>query len=91
MFDIGARFGLSLKHFANNVWKIFSFEPDSSNREGLVEKFRNEQKYWQKNLGLSADLAKKLRLRHPSICVDAISITSRIDREEGKFFIINFL
>jgi FkbM family methyltransferase len=39
MFDIGARFGSSLKHFANNDWKIFAFEPDSSNREGLVEKF----------------------------------------------------
>ena len=51
------------------------------------EKFRHKPKYWQKNPGLSTDLAKKLRLRHPSICaigVDTISITSRIDREEGR-------
>ena len=51
------------------------------------ETFRNERKYWQKNPGLSAGLAKKLRSNHSNIRalgVDVISITSRLHREEGR-------
>lgn len=51
------------------------------------EKFRNEAKYWQKNPGLSVDLAKKLRIKHPNIRavgMDIISVSSRLHREEGR-------
>lgn len=51
------------------------------------EKFRSEKMYWQKNPGLSSELAKGLRKNHPGIRavgVDAISITSRMHRDEGR-------
>ena len=51
------------------------------------EKFRNDRKYWQKNPGLSSDLAKGLRTNYPNIRalgVDVISITSLLHREEGR-------
>ena len=51
------------------------------------EEFRGESRYWQKNPGLSVELAKELRSNHPSIRavgVDVISITSRLRREEGR-------
>ena len=51
------------------------------------EKHRDEKKYWQKNPGLSVDLAKGLRSVYPnlrSVGVDFISITSRLHREEGR-------
>ena len=51
------------------------------------EKHRDEKKYWQKNPGLSVDLARKLRTNNPNIRavgVDVISITSRLHREEGR-------
>jgi arylformamidase len=51
------------------------------------EKYRNEQKYWQQNPGLSANLAQELRNKYPNIRavgIDVISITSRMHREEGR-------
>jgi arylformamidase len=51
------------------------------------EEHRNKKKYWQKNPGLSVDLARKLRTNNPNIRavgVDVISITSRLHREEGR-------
>ena len=39
MFDVGARFGSSLKPFANDGWNVFAFEPDSSNRKKLITEF----------------------------------------------------
>jgi len=51
------------------------------------EKFRYESKYWKENPGLSIDLAKALRLKHPNlraIGMDFISVTSRLHREEGR-------
>jgi arylformamidase len=58
------------------------------------EKFRSEQKYWQKNPGLSVELAKGLRSKHPNlraVGVDIISITSRLQREEGRAAHMEFL
>ena len=51
------------------------------------ETFRNQPVYWQKNPGLSAGLAKKLRSNHSNIRalgVDVISITSRLHRKKGR-------
>ncbi len=51
------------------------------------EKYRFEPEYWQKNPGLSANLAINLRLNHSNIRavgVDVISATSRLNREEGR-------
>ena len=51
------------------------------------EIYRSTPSYWQKNSGLSADLAKGLRSNHSSIRalgVDVISITSRLHRNEGR-------
>mgnify|MGYP004001460503 CR=1 FL=1 len=51
------------------------------------EKFRSVPKYWEKNPGLSVDLAKGLRLKHPNlraVGMDFISVTSRLNREEGR-------
>jgi len=51
------------------------------------EKNRYKKIYWQKNPGLSVDLAKKLRTNHKNIKVlgiDVISISSRLHREEGR-------
>ena len=51
------------------------------------EKYRDENIYWQKNPGLSVDLAKELRLKHPNVRavgMDVISTTSRLHREEGR-------
>jgi len=51
------------------------------------EEHRNKKKYWQKNPGLSVDLATKLRINHQNIRavgVDVISITSRMHRDEGR-------
>ena len=51
------------------------------------EKYRDENIYWQKNPGLSVDLAKELRLKHPNVRavgMDIISTTSRLHRKEGR-------
>ena len=51
------------------------------------EKHRGVKKYWQKNPGLSVDMARNLRLKHPSIRavgMDIISTTSRLHRKEGR-------
>lgn len=51
------------------------------------EKYRTEARYWQKNPGLSQNLARELRLNHPNlraVGVDVISITSRRHCEEGR-------
>ena len=51
------------------------------------ERFRGEKKYWERNPGLSSDLAINLRRKHPNIRalgVDLISITSFLDRKEGR-------
>lgn len=58
------------------------------------EKYRSEPKYYQKNPGLSADLAKGLRANYPNIRamgVDVISITSRLHRDEGREAHLAFL
>ena len=36
MFDVGARFGSSFEPFAKDDWRIYAFEPDSSNRKILI-------------------------------------------------------
>ena len=51
------------------------------------EKYRDEARYWQKNPGLSKNLAQKIRTNFPqirAIGLDTISITSRLHREEGR-------
>lgn len=51
------------------------------------EKYRNEERYWQRNPGLSVDLAFALRLNHShirAVGIDVISITSPPYREEGR-------
>lgn len=51
------------------------------------EEYRKEKRYWQKNPGLSKELAQMLRTDHPhirAVGVDTISITSRLHREEGR-------
>lgn len=51
------------------------------------EKYRNEARYWQKNPGLSRELAQQIRTNFPqirAIGLDAISITSRLHRREGR-------
>ena len=58
------------------------------------EKYRDKVSYWQKNPGLSENLAKKLRTKHPNIRavgVDVISITSRLNRQEGRKAHLEFL
>ena len=51
------------------------------------EKHRYKKIYWQKNPGLSVDLATKLRTNHQNIRavgIDVIAISSRLHREEGR-------
>ena len=51
------------------------------------EKYRSERKYWEKNPGLSSDLAKGLKENHPrirAVGVDTISITSQLHRDDGR-------
>jgi arylformamidase len=50
-------------------------------------KFRNEEKYWKNNPGLSPELADQLRKKVPMLRViglDLISITSFMNREIGR-------
>lgn len=51
------------------------------------ERYRREERYWQRNPGLSPELGQWLRENHPSVRVvgfDCISITSRLHREAGR-------
>ena len=51
------------------------------------EKYRNNEKYWAKNPGISAEMASILRSDFPSVRavgMDIISVTSRLHREEGR-------
>jgi kynurenine formamidase len=51
------------------------------------ERYRGEDRYWQRNPGLSPDLGYWLRESHPSVRVvgiDCISVTSRMHRETGR-------
>lgn len=51
------------------------------------ERYRSEERYWQRNPGLSAELGLWLRREYPvvkMVGLDCISITSRIHREEGR-------
>lgn len=51
------------------------------------EKFRGEERYWQRNPGLSPELGYWLRENHPGVRVvgiDTISVTSRLHRETGR-------
>lgn len=41
MIDVGAHFGSSLRPFAYHGWRVYAFEPDSSNRKVLMDKFGN--------------------------------------------------
>lgn len=43
MIDVGAHYGGALSPFALGGWKVFAFEPDSMNREKLVESFGDAQ------------------------------------------------
>lgn len=40
MLDVGAHYGSSAKPFAEKGWRIHCFEPDPSNREHLIKKFK---------------------------------------------------
>jgi kynurenine formamidase len=51
------------------------------------EQYRHEERYWQRNPGLSPELGQWLRDKHPSVRVvglDCVSITSRLHRELGR-------
>jgi len=51
------------------------------------EKYRNNEKYWAKNPGISAEMTSILRSDFPSVRavgMDIISVTSRLHREEGR-------
>jgi FkbM family methyltransferase len=41
MLDVGAHFGGSLGIFLSDDWNIYAFEPDSSNRKKLEDKYGN--------------------------------------------------
>ena len=43
MIDVGAHYGGTLSPFALGGWQVFAFEPDSKNREKLVESFGDSQ------------------------------------------------
>lgn len=43
MIDVGAHHGGALLPFARSGWQVFAFEPDSKNRERLVESFGDYQ------------------------------------------------
>lgn len=43
MIDVGAYDGSTLSPFALSGWQVFAFEPDSKNREKLVESFGDAQ------------------------------------------------
>jgi len=67
--------------------------PDLNNDTDILlirtgyEKYRKNEKYWSKNPGLSAELAKTLRSDFPllrAVGMDFISVTSRLHREEGR-------
>ncbi len=51
------------------------------------ERYRSEDRYWQRNPGLSAELGLWLRREYPAVKMvglDCISVTSRLHREEGR-------
>jgi kynurenine formamidase len=51
------------------------------------ERYRREERYWQRNPGLSPELGHWLRENHLSVRVvgiDCISITSRMHRKTGR-------
>ena len=51
------------------------------------EKYRNGERYWNKNPGLSPEIAKKLRELYPNIRAlgtDLISVTSFLHRKIGR-------
>ncbi|MFC1619498.1 cyclase family protein [Candidatus Neomarinimicrobiota bacterium] len=51
------------------------------------ERYRQEERYWQRNPGLSSELGFWLRKNYPSVRavgLDCISITSRLHRETGR-------
>ena len=43
MIDVGAHYGSILSPFALSGWQVIAFEPDSKNREKLVESFGDSQ------------------------------------------------
>jgi FkbM family methyltransferase len=43
MIDVGAHHGRALSPFAHSGWQVFAFEPDSMNREKLVESFADSR------------------------------------------------
>ena len=58
------------------------------------EKYRDTDKYWNDNPGLSSNLAKKLREKFPklkSVGFDFISLTSWKNKPEGKSAHLEFL
>lgn len=58
------------------------------------ENYRVEPRYWQRNPGLDPELGKWLRFGFPNIravCIDSISITSRLHKQEGRIAHRTFL
>jgi len=50
MIDVGAHFGSSLDSFMNDGWEVHAFEPDSKNRQKLLERIKGKS-----NVSLSTE------------------------------------
>ena len=69
MFDVGARFGSSFEPFAKDDWRIYAFEPDSSNRKILINNLiwlvliyenRNYRRKWNVRVSTFKSFIKKI-------------------------------
>lgn len=83
--DVPSKDGYLVKY--NDVANAIDKQTDLLLIRTGYEIYRNKKKYWQKNPGLSVNLATELRLNHPNIRavgIDTISITSRLHRKEGR-------